>query len=381
MSGGSLREYGALTLARRAFQLLTGERNLLDSATSAGFGCADPPSSKPKKLAVAVSDYNMRTLALVQVTFVDAAKLWLESRKPYLAKSTYGEYERHINTLGKFFGEMRLPEINADEVRAFQRMRMARAGASIINRECSVLQQMLKRVGCWTDIEPHYAPLPLPKESPHRALTPQEEARLYRVGATNPKWEVAYCAFVISINTTCGPGEIRHLRHMDIDHDHQAMRVQPEGAKNEHRIRVIPLNTTAWNALLYLAERAKKLGSVEPHHYVIPFRVKKGKYDPDRPAKGWRYALNEIRARADLRISGYSFRHHAITKLLENPDVSEETAEAIAGHISHRMKKRYSHTRLEVKRAAVEALERIAPQSVKVCEYPGKRQAQSGLTD
>jgi hypothetical protein len=63
---------------------------------------------------------------------------------------------------------------------------------------------------------------------------------------------------------------------------------------------------------------------------------------------------------AGLHISAYSFRHHAITKLLENPDVSEETAEAIAGHISHKMKKRYSHTRLHVKRAAVEALERIA---------------------
>jgi hypothetical protein len=65
---------------------------------------------------------------------------------------------------------------------------------------------------------------------------------------------------------------------------------------------------------------------------------------------------------ADIHISAYSFRHHAITKLLENPDVSEETAESIAGHISHRMKKRYSHTRIEVRRAAVEVLERIAPQ-------------------
>jgi len=31
------------------------------------------------------------------------------------------------------------------------------------------------------------------------------------------------------------------------------------------------------------------------------------------------------------------------------------------GHISHRMKKRYSHTRIEVKRAAIEALKKIAP--------------------
>lgn len=236
-----------------------------------------------------------------------------------------------------------------------------RAGASCINKECSVLQQMLKRIGSWGEIVEHYQPLPLPKESPHLALTPQEEACLYRIGASNPKWEVAYCAFVISINTTCGPGEIRHLRRMDVEVEQRTMRVQPEGAKNEGCIRVLPLNDTAWRAIEYLWKRAERLGSVEPYHYIIPFRCKKGTYDPNRPAEGWRYALREMLAVADIRISAYSFRHHAITKLLENPDVSEETAESIAGHISHSMKKRYSHTRLEVKRAAVEALCRIAP--------------------
>jgi len=60
-------------------------------------------------------------------------------------------------------------------------------------------------------------------------------------------------------------------------------------------------------------------------------------------------------------VSPYSFRHHAITKLLENPDVSEEVAEALAGHISHQMKKRYSHIRMEARRAAVEALSRVHP--------------------
>lgn len=139
-------------------------------------------------------------------------------------------------------------------------------------------------------------------------------------------------------------------------------RVQPEGAKNEHRIRVLPLNGPAWKAIEYLWKRAEGLGSVEPYHYIIPFRCKKGTYDPNRPAGGWRYALRELLAIADIRVSAYSFRHHAITKLLEHPDISEETAEAMAGHISHRTKRRYSHTRIEVKRAAVAALQRIAPQ-------------------
>jgi hypothetical protein len=30
----------------------------------------------------------------------------------------------------------------------------------------------------------------------------------------------------------------------------------------------------------------------------------------------------------------YDLRHHAITSLLENPKISDQTAEALAGHIS-----------------------------------------------
>jgi hypothetical protein len=41
---------------------------------------------------------------------------------------------------------------------------------------------------------------------------------------------------------------------------------------------------------------------------------------------------------------------------LEDPETSEETVEAIAGHISHKMKKRYSHIRIEARRDAVNGL-------------------------
>lgn len=309
----------------------------------------------------------MRTAVLAQSSFEQAGEAWLETRKPYISARTFQGYQEHLKVLTQFFREIRLMEIGPDEIRAYQRMRTIRAGASCINKECSVLQQMLKRIGRWVEIEVQYQPLALPKESPHRALTQQEEDRLYRLGTANPNWEVAYCAFVIAINTSAGGGEIRHMRIQDVDLVNQTMCVQPEGAKNEHRIRVIPLNSTALRAAEHLLKRATRLGSVEPHHYLLPFRVKKGTYDPDRPTKGWRYALRELLTRANIRISFYSFRHHAITKLLENPKVSEETAEAIAGHISSRMKKRYSHVRLEVRREAVAALERIPPKSVKDC--------------
>ena len=56
----------------------------------------------------------------------------------------------------------------------------------------------------------------------------------------------------------------------------------------------------------------------------------------------------------------YDLRHHAITVMLEHPGVSEESVEAVAGHISRQMKKRYSHVRLAARRAAVCAIEWFA---------------------
>lgn len=314
----------------------------------------------------------MRTAALTQSSFPVAATAWLETRKLYISPRTYVDYGNHIKTLCKFFSELPLLAIDADHVRAYQKMRMVHAGASIINREVSVLQQMLKRIGRWPDIGPQYQPLPLPKESPHRALSLIEEERLYRLGATNPNWEVAYCSYVISINTTAGPKEIRYIRLGDIDTERRTIHVQANEAKNEHRSRVIPLNESAWRAVEYLLSRAKDLGAADPLHYLLPFRMRKGLYDVTRPTMGWRTALRKMLKTAGVECSAYTFRHHAITKLLENPDVSENTAEDIAGHISPRMKKRYSHTRIEVKRAAVEALQRIGPRSVQSVEKVGK---------
>jgi integrase len=300
----------------------------------------------------------VRTGVLTQLGFREAALAWLETRKPYLSPRTYKDYTDYIKTLSLFFAEIRLVEITPDHIRAYQRMRMVRAGGSLINHECSVIQQMLKRIGRWAEVGHDYQPLPLPRESPHRALTEAEEDRLYRLGPNFPQWDVAYCAFVISINSTVGPGELRHVRLCDVDLVERTFRIQPEGAKNAGRIRVIPLNHQALSAMEYLLKRAKDLGAVEPLHYLLPFRVRRGTYDPERPCKGWRTAHNQLCGACGIQVSPYSFRHHAITKLLENPEVSEETAEAIAGHISHAMKKRYSHTRMHVRRAAVEALQR-----------------------
>ena len=55
--------------------------------------------------------------------------------------------------------------------------------------------------------------------------------------------------------------------------------------------------------------------------------------------------------------------HTFISRLAENPSVSEQTIKALAGHVSRQMMGRYTHIRLRAKQAAIETLNQraIAP--------------------
>ena len=55
----------------------------------------------------------------------------------------------------------------------------------------------------------------------------------------------------------------------------------------------------------------------------------------------------------------HDLRHHAITKLAESVDASEQTIMSIAGHVSREMLTHYSHIRQEAKRKAVAALDNV----------------------
>ena len=93
-----------------------------------------------------------RKSELAYLLFKKAAEAWLETRRPFLSPRTFEDYEKHIETLALFFGELKLTEIGPDHLRAYQKMRMARAGGRKINQELGVIQQILKRIGRWQDV-------------------------------------------------------------------------------------------------------------------------------------------------------------------------------------------------------------------------------------
>jgi len=248
-----------------------------------------------------------------------------------------------------------------NHIRKYQRCRSERCGPHMINHETSILQQMLRRIGTWERVGLGFQPLSLPKTGPGRCISDEEERRLIRAGASNPRWETVYMFALLSLNTTMGPGEVMHLRRKDIDLEQNLINVGEEGAKNRGRIRRIPLNEIGIRVCKEALSVAEKKGSTLPEHFVFPLRRLRGSgpehYDPSRHCTSFKTAWTEILKVAGIeKLRLYDLRQTAITRLCETPANAEEVVEAIAGHITHDMKKRYSHVRVEARRAALAGL-------------------------
>lgn len=311
---------------------------------------------------------------LAKMPLPEAGMAWLESRRPFLGPRTQKDYEGYLGTIVKFFGNVCLEQLaNPDLIRLYQMERNKTAGASIINHECSLIEQMLKRIRKWAEVAPFYQPIPLPRESPGRAMTPEEECKFFETGALNPNWAVAYWAAMLAANTAAGPAEICGLRLADVSTSNpETARIHVhEHVKNVNRAREIPLNSEALTAAKALVERARQLGATQPEHFLIPFRVCTGTFDPTRHGFWPRTAWREMCAAAGIKLRPYDLRHHALTKLAETQP--EHLVLKIAGHISPRMLRRvYSHVRLPALRTAVNAISASGRES-QLPERPGKR--------
>lgn len=320
----------------------------------------------------------------VHLLFREAWRHWLDGRRG-IADGTRESYRQYFQQLEVFFGEMRLGEISSRHVARYQDRRRAEIqalrrrrgwalaatdGASRINHEISALAQLLGRMGLWASLERCYEPLRLPRESPGVALTEEEERHLFQVARSKPRWLVAYCCHLISVGTTAGPGEIRHLRVRDLDLAAGTIYVQG-GAKNSFRLRSLPVEGDAAWAARRLLERYQqamvKAGiAPNPEHFLLYHRAHRAGAPPDpmRPMGSWKRAHYSLRAQAGkkfprlLHLRRYDLRHTAGTKMLEDPEISYSTIERMMGHrLGSRTKQRYDHVRDATMRSAAASLD------------------------
>lgn len=311
---------------------------------------------------------------IARLKFGSAANIWIDSHQRHIGEGTLRDYHNCIRALGKFFGELILSEIHIGHFEEYQKQRsdgsggLTKAGPSRVNHDLNTLSQILARAGMWPAIAPYYKPLRLPRSKGCKTLTEEQERLLFQVAMTKPKWKVAYLCSLLTVNTTCNSKEIRFLRLMDVSlaplpaAPYGTMQIVL-GAKNETRDRVIPLNTIAATSIRELLKIALERGSVEPQHFLIAHRAPNGLqgWDPTRPVTSWRKAWNKLRAAAGFpEFQMHHLRHHTITKLLEQENISERTVIEIAGHISAKMLNTYSHIRLKKKLEGLMALEKLA---------------------
>jgi integrase len=288
--------------------------------------------------------------------FDRVAEEWLAMRKAIVAPKTYSSDRERLRPLVRALGACRLEELVANSgalIRAYQLKRSARVRAC--NMELKIIRQILKQAKLWRRVEDDIKPLPERSRGPGRALTADEESRLWSMASTRPDWQVPYLCGMLAANTTMRSCEIKGLRLVDVDLHARLLNIRR--TKTDAGVRMIPLNTTAHWALTQLVARAAHLGARSPHDYLLPRRIKKGVYDVTQHQLTWRSAWRRLTKAAGLGgLRFHDLRHHCITRLAE-AGVPEQTLMAIAGHVSRKMLEHYSHIRVQAKRDAVLLLE------------------------
>jgi len=119
--------------------------------------------------------------------------------------------------------------------------------------------------------------------------------------------------------------------------------------------RTIPLNSSLLPVLReYAVWYREKFGETRPEWYVFPFGRPRPS-DPTRPITTFKTAWKNVRKNANVTGRWHDNRHTLITDLAES-GAGDQTIMDIAGHVSKRMLRHYSHIRMEAKRTALESI-------------------------
>lgn len=318
--------------------------------------------------------------------FEKAAAEWLSGRGKLvqaeaLAENTHRIDKERLKPLLNAFSGKRLCEITGDDLVGYRMARTSQVSSRTINLEVKVLRMVLKQARLWSRIADDYKPLPEKKRGPGRALTDEQEQRLFSLASSNPNWQAAFLGALFAANVGTRNIEVRTLQIKDIHLAEELFYVRRDATKSDAGCRAIPLNDQAKWAAARLLERAAGLGSHLPEHYLFPayrFRRTKGAgpvagtgYDPNAPMKGWRTAWRALTRKAGLPgLRFHDLRHNFVTKHLE-AGTPEHTLMAMVGHVSREMLEHYSHVRMKAKQEAVQRVhvnvslpEEVAPKLV-----------------
>jgi integrase len=315
----------------------------------------------------------------------DALEEFVKGREGRVSERTSQIDRERAKVLKRIMGKTLVRKIGAAAIRAYQEARKAEGvSGRTVNLEVTLIRQILKRAKRWSVIADEVENLPENRNTVGRVLTREQKLLLFQTASSKPEWEVAYCAGVVAVNTTCRKVELLNLRWSDVDLFERVLFVRR--SKTEAGHRAIPLNGEAMAAFSRLRQRAEALGGGAVKHFVFP-TCEHETADFTKPQKGFRTSWRSLvkaagkaagreAARAALETGGgirharaawkraagafagfrfHDLRHQSITEMAE-AGVPEAAMQSIAGHLSKKMLDHYSHVRMAAKRQAVQAL-------------------------
>lgn len=198
-----------------------------------------------------------------KITFKEFSQKYLSTyASTSLRPSSYDRYQDIVNRiLIPKFGDMKLSEINPEDVEVFRSERLKEVSASTVNREFTRLRSIFHKAVEWGYLRSYpFRTIKEFKEPPGkvRFITPEEfETLLWACdpnsflenpnnwGRTFSKLNVAYLKpiVLIAFHTGMRRGEIISLTWNDIDLKNRI--ILTEGSKTNER-RIIPINKTLY---------------------------------------------------------------------------------------------------------------------------------------
>src|SRR5690242_898248 len=136
-----------------------------------------------------LSDLHNEQQRFAKMTFAEAAPVWLAIHGRYIAARTLKDYNQYIRQLTSYFGSKKLDEITISDVRDYQQYR--KVVPTLVNAECSCLQQILKEANLWRFIAPLYKPLRVSSKGSGHSINHEQQEELLALAFSRPRWTLA----------------------------------------------------------------------------------------------------------------------------------------------------------------------------------------------
>ena len=295
-----------------------------------------------------------------------ASKNYIQTNKAHWAPKTLEMESLNVNRLTPHFGRMLLMDIDPDSIARYQGSRQKDGvGPRTINLEVCTLRAILRKNRLWANIQPDVKMLRT-RSDIGRALSADEAHRLL-TACKKSRSRSLYPAVLLSLHTGLRNAELRLLRWRQVDLlERQIVVGKSKTAAGEGR--TVPLSNSAFETL---QEWRRQFPDAQPAHFIFPterygldgeegYCRASGRFgtDPTKPIGSWKKAWTKARKDAKVQCRWHDMRHTFVSRMAES-QASDATIMSLAGHVSRKMMERYSHTRTEAKRSAIQILDEI----------------------